>query len=118
MVLVAAWSLVFLGVGHMICTLIFFRTPIIEAFKEGFIDKFNSSDLRRATFWFTIFGPLLTMSGHIAVYAANASDQGLLLIIGYYMLGISFVGVLALPKSPMWIALIISPILIIGGYGY
>lgn len=113
----AAWILLALGIGHTFYGLVWFRVPFSEAFSEGFVNKFKSNESRRSAFWFTIFGPLLTMSGHIAIYAANVSDTGLFLIIGYYLLIISFVGILALPKSPLWIALILSLIFIAVGYG-
>ncbi|NEW05806.1 hypothetical protein GK047_07210 [Paenibacillus sp. SYP-B3998] len=116
--MVAAWILLALGIGHIIYGLIWFKVPFKEAFCEGFINKFKSNESRRSAFWFTIFGPLLTMSGHIAIYAANMSDMGLFSIIGYYLFIISFFGVLALPKSPLWVALILSLIFIAIGYGW
>ena len=114
----AAWVLLALGIGHILYGLVWFRKPFSEAFSEGFVNKFKSNESRRSAFWFTIFGPLLTMCGHISINAANASDTGLFLIIGYYMPIISFVGILALPKSPLWIALILSLIFIAVGYGW
>ncbi|MGO4273606.1 DUF6463 family protein [Paenibacillus sp. TAF58] len=114
----AACILLALGIGHIIYGLVWFRKPLSEAFSEGFVNKFKSNESRRSAFWFTIFGPLLTASGHIAIYAANVADRGLILIIGYYLLIISIVGILALPKSPFWVGLILSLIFIAAGYGW
>lgn len=95
-----------------------FRKPLTAAFNDGFVGKFASDDSRRMAFWFFIFSPVLAMVGHLALYAAYSANLGLLKIIGLYLLITFVVGVLALPKSPFWAALLIAPILIAGGYGW
>lgn len=118
MLLAAAWMLFILGIGHLILGLIWFKKPVLEACGEGFIGKFMGIDTRRLAFWFVIFGPLLAMSGHVSIHAASSADQNLLKILGFYMLAISLTGVLALPKSPFWVVLFLSPVFIAGGYGW
>ncbi len=63
-------------------------------------------------------GPLLVMGRHVAVHAAQSHDLALLRILGWYMLSIAVCGVLALPKSPFWAALLLSPVFLAGGYGW
>lgn len=118
MLLAASWILLALGIGHIVYGLVWFKSPIKEAVSEGFIGRFMKVESRRLAFWFIIFGPLLAMGGHVALYAANANDLGLIRIIGFYLLGISTVGVLALPRSPFWAAVLLSPIFIAAGYGW
>lgn len=114
----AAWILLALGIGHFLYGLVWFRVPFSEVFSEGFINKFKSNESRRSAFWFTIFGPLLIMCGHTSLHLAIAGDRGLFLIMGYYLLIISLIGVLALPKSPFWLALIGSLVFVAAGYGW
>lgn len=114
----AAWILFALGIGHILYGLIWYRVPFSEIFSEGFVNKFNSKESRRSAFWFTIFGALLTMIGHIAIYAAHVSDTDLFIIIGCYLFITSFIGILALPKSPFWAALILSLTFIVIGNGW
>jgi hypothetical protein len=118
MLLAAAWMLFALGIGHIVFGLVRFKVPIKEAMEEGFVGKFMGCDTRRLAFWFIAFGPLLAFGGHVALHAVNAADYGLVKIIGFYLLGVSFVGVLALPKSPMWAGLLLALFLIAGGYGW
>lgn len=118
MVVAAAWILFALGVAHIALGLVWFRQPVVDAIGEGFVGKFKKIDSRRLAFWFIIFGPLLMMGGHVAVHAAASSNFDLLKILGFYIFAISLIGVLALPKSPFWAALLLSPIFIAGGYGW
>ena len=118
MIIAAAWALLVLGMCHTLLGLVKFRQPIKEAIHDGFIGQFRLADSRRLAFWFTIFGPLLVMGGQVALHAAHASDLELLKLIGFYMLAVSVMGALALPKSPFWIALILCPVFIAGGYGW
>ncbi len=117
MSLVVAWALFVLGIGHIEYGLIKFKAPLFEAASAGFIGQFMASELRRTAFWFVIFGPLLMLAGHTAIHAVAVSDLALLKILGAYALIISVIGVAAFPKSPFWVALLLSPLLIAAGYG-
>jgi hypothetical protein len=110
--------LAFLGVAHILTGLVWFRQPIGDALKEGGIGKFQGIDSRRLAFWFTIFGVLVAGVAHIAIMAAMSANLELLKIIGFYVLGLSAIGVIATPKSPFWIVLVLSPLLIGAGYGW
>jgi hypothetical protein len=118
MVLATAWSVLALGIIHCLVGLVWFKSSFAEAASEGFIGRFQGLEPRRLAFWFTIFGPLLIMTGHVAIYAAAESNHSLLRITGCYLLFISVVGVSALPKSPFWATLCLSPVLIAAGNGW
>jgi Family of unknown function (DUF6463) len=113
-----AWFVFALGVVHIVFGLVRFRAPLAEIIAAGFVDQFKHSELRRTAFWFLIFGPLVMLAGHVGVRAVAMGDLGLLRILGFYMLAIGLVGVLAFPKSPFWGALIASPLLLAVGYGW
>ncbi|MES2070596.1 MAG: DUF6463 family protein [Pseudomonadota bacterium] len=120
MVVIAAWVLLFLGVVHTILGFIWFKQTFKEAWLEGLIGKFGleTLEIRRLAFWFTIVGPLMIMGGNIAIHAGQVGDHALLKIIGFYLFFIAIIGVLALPKSPFWAAMLLCPIFIAGGYGW
>ena len=118
MAVVAAWILVVLGVGHTVVGLVWFKKPLTEAIRAGFVGQFVGYPDRIRAFWFMIFGPLLVMGGHMAVHAAKAADRELLKIIAFYLLSISAVGSLAQPASPFWVGLVSALILIGAGYGW
>jgi hypothetical protein len=118
MIVFAAWAVALLGVSHTIMGLVWFRKPIAAALKEGGVGKFQGIDSRRVAFWFTIFGPALLALGHVAILAAGRGDLVTLRTIGCYLLVLSVIGVLALPKSGFWGALVLAPILIGAGYGW
>jgi hypothetical protein len=111
------WALFVLGIGHIVYGLIKFRAPLARAVASGFIGKFGVSDERRCAFWFIMFGPLLMLAGQVAVHAASVGDAYLIRVIGAYLVGICVVGVLALPKSPFLLSLVISSLLLALGYG-
>ena len=58
------------------------------------------------------------MGVQIALHAARAGDLELLRMLGFYLLAIALVGVLALPKSPFWAALLLGPVFIGAGFGW
>ena len=115
---VAAWILVVLGVGHTVVGLVWFKKPLAEAMRAGFVGQLMGYPDRLTAFWFMIFGPLLVMAGHMAVHAANAADRQLVKIIGFYLLAISAVGSLAEPASPFWVGLVSALVFIGAGYGW
>ena len=56
MVIIAAWVLVVLGLGHAVVGVIVFKKPLVEALHAGFVGQFEHYPDRRAAFWFMIFG--------------------------------------------------------------
>ncbi len=112
-----AWFMFLLGVVHIIFGLVRFKGPVLDAVSAGFVGKFMAPEVRRTAFWFLIFGPLLMLAGHVAIYAVSHSDPGLLKLLGLYAFAVAVLGVAAFPKSPFWAPLMASPVLIAAGYG-
>ena len=112
-----AWFMFALGVAHILYGLVKFKVAVAEAISAGFIGQFKAPEARRTAFWFLIFGPMLMLAGHVGVHAVAAGDLPLLKILGIYASITSLIGVAALPKSPFWVALIASPLLVAAGYG-
>lgn len=110
--------LIVLGVLHVIFGLIQFKAQLRETIAEGFVGCFMRSDTRRLAFWFILVGPLLTLIGQVALRAIQTSDTGLLLTIGLYLAGTAAVGVLAFPKSPLWVLVPPAAIFIGAGVGW
>jgi Family of unknown function (DUF6463) len=118
MVIIVAWILVMLGLGHMAVGIVMFKKPLVAAVRAGFVGQFMGHPDRRAAFWFMIFGPLVVIVRHLAIHAGNTADAGLLKIIGFYLLTVALVGSLAMPKSPFWVGLLSSAAFIATGYGW
>jgi uncharacterized membrane protein HdeD (DUF308 family) len=114
---IVAWAQLTLGVIHIVFGIIRFKAPLADAVSAGFIGQFQVPEARRTAFWFLMCGPLLILSGHIAVHAVTVNDLALLRIVGIYTLLSSIVGVVAFPKSPFWCSIVLSPLLIAAGYG-
>jgi hypothetical protein len=83
----------------------------------GVVGQFGAPEERRSAFWFVMFGPLLMLAGQIAVHAAEAGDSYIIRVIGAYLLGITSVGVFALPKSSFVVGLLLSAMPLALGYG-
>jgi len=118
MVIIAAWILVVLGLGHTAVGVVLFKKPLTEALHAGFVGQFEHYPERRAAFWFVIFGPLLVMGAHLAIHAVKTADAGLLKIIGFYLFAVAAVGSLAMPQSPFWVGVVASLVFIGAGYGW
>jgi hypothetical protein len=119
MVIIAAWTLVVLRLGHTAVEGVLFKKPLADAMRAGFVGQFEHSPDRRAAFWFMIFGPLLIMGGgRLAIRAVKSADAGLLKIMGFYLLAVAALGSLAMQQSPFWVGLIVSLFFVSAGYGW
>jgi uncharacterized membrane protein HdeD (DUF308 family) len=114
---IVAWVLLALGITHIAYGLVKFKVPLAEALAGGIIGQFKAPEIRRTAFWFLMCGPLLILSGHVAVHAVAVGDLALLKVVGIYTLVSSAIGVAVFPKSPFWASLLLSPLLIAAGYG-
>ena len=112
-----SWTLFALGVAHIAFGLVRFQTALIEACRAGFAGQFKAPEVRRSAFWFLMCGPLLMLTGQVAVHAVAMSDLWLLKVIGAYLLVTCGIGVAAFPKSPLWAPLLLSPLFMLAGYG-
>lgn len=114
---IVAWTLFTLGVLHIPFGIIKFKTAFAAAVGGGFVDQFRAHEDRRAALWFTMLGPLFMLAGQAAVHAVAVGDLALLKMVGIYVLLISTICVVAVPKSGFWATLLISPLIIAAGYG-
>jgi uncharacterized membrane protein YidH (DUF202 family) len=112
-----AWLLFALGICHVGYALVKFRAPLLEGLSAGVVGQFGSPEIRRTAFWFAMFGPLLMLAGQVAVHAAAMGDLGLYRLVGLYLLVVSVVGVIVIPKSPFLAGLLISALIVAAGYG-
>lgn len=112
-----AWLLLALGFAHIGYAFIKFRAPLLAGIAAGITGQFGAPEERRTAFWFLMFGPLLVFAGHVAVLAASSGDLALYRLVGFYLLGISALGLLALPKSPFLAGVIISALMLAAGFG-
>jgi Family of unknown function (DUF6463) len=113
-----AWILFGMGALHIVFGLFRFKEPLKAALSAGFFGKFQAYEPRRTAFWFMVAGPLLMLSGHLAIRAVAAGDIEVLKIIGLYLFFMSVIGVAAIPKSPILGSLILSVFLLAAGFGF
>ena len=118
MLLIAAQSLIALGVLHVVFGLIRFRAPVREAIAEGFIGRFMKNDTSRLAFWFILVGPLLSLIGQLSLRAIELGDMSSIRTIGLYLFGAAAIGVIAFPKSPLWALVPPSAIFMAAGFGW
>jgi len=90
------------GIGHIVTGLVIFREQLAAIFRDGFVDAVLPHYDRRAAFWFILFGAMVVMTGHVIVHAVARGDGQLLKVVGWYLLGISSIGTLAMTRSPSW----------------
>lgn len=116
--IVVAWALFVLGVAHIVFGVVRFKVPLRDAWAAGFVGKFTAPEARRTAFWFLMSGPLLMALGQVSVHAVHGSDLWLLKLVGCYLLFSGGLGVMAFPKSPLWVPLLLSPFFLAGGVGW
>lgn len=114
---IVAWTLFALGVLHIPFGIFKFKTAFAAAVDSGFVDQFSAHEDRRTALWFTMLGPLFMLAGQTAIHAVAVGDLALLKIVGIYVLMISIICVIAVPKSGFWATLLVSPLIIAAGYG-
>ena len=114
----AAWFMFLLGIGHIVFGLVRYKGPVADAVSAGFVGKFATPEVRRTAFWFLIFGPLLMLAGQVGIHAVAHSDLALLRLLGIYAFVTAVLGAAAFPKSPFWVPLLVSPVLVAAGYGW
>ncbi len=113
-----AWSLFILGIAHIAYGLLKFKKPLSDALSEGFYNRFEPFDDRKLAFWFVLFGLMLMLAGHAAIHAVTVNDLNIVKIISYYAGVISLIGLIAFPKSPFSVSIVIAILLIAVGYGF
>jgi len=110
-----------IGIGHMLVGLILFRAPVAAILRDGVFDAVAPHVVRDgvtpycdrlAAFWFLLMGPLLLMIARIAGHAAARRDGEMLAIVGWNLLAIGAVGVVAMPTSGFWSLLALGPLLV------
>lgn len=114
---VLAWALVALGVAHLGFGVIRYRRPLKAAVAGGFLGQFALAEDRRTAFWFLMCGPLLMLIGHLAVRAVAQGQTETLTLVGLYALPAAVLGVAAFPRSPLWVLLLLSLLLLAAGQG-
>jgi hypothetical protein len=112
-----SWALFVLGIGHVLYGAAKFRGPLMAGLSAGFVGQFSAPETRRTAFWFVLVGPLLMLAGQVAIHAVAVDDLPLLRLVAAYLLAVSVVGVAALPRSPFVVALLLSALLLVAGYG-
>ena len=111
-----SWSLLILGAVHVLYGFVKFRAPLLAGVSAGFVGQFGAPEIRRTALWFVLFGPLLMMGGHVCVHAAAIGDYETIRLVGIYLLFVSCVGIVALPKSPFIAGLLLSVLLVAVGF--
>ena len=100
------------GIGHVITGLVIFRPQLTAILNDGVINAVLPHFDRRAALWFILFGIMAAMAGHLLVHAASVGDPTIVKIIGWYLLGVSSVGTLTQTRSPSWLLVFLSLILL------
>ncbi|MCR5883821.1 DUF6463 family protein [Rhizobacter sp. J219] len=108
----SAWALLVLGIIHIVFGVLRFKEPLLGALSGGFFGQFAEPELRRTAFWFLMCGVTLVLAGHLAIRAVAAGDLKALRVMGTYLLASSVVGIAAFPRSPLWMALVLSLLLL------
>lgn len=111
MLRVAGYSLVVLGISHTVVAFVLYRQELARWFGQGLLSGAQLQGDRLPALWFLIFSATLFLLGQLVFYAAKAGDQKLLHLVAWYTLGIGALGIVALPKSPFWAAIVIAGLL-------
>lgn len=115
---VSSWALVTLGVAHIAFGIVKYRVPFRQALFSGFVGQFAAPEVRRSAFWFVMFGIPLLLAGHVAVHAVGHGDLALLELVANYVAASSLIGVVAFPKSPFALSLIVAVMLVLASHGF
>ncbi len=100
------------GIGHVVTGLVIFRPQLRAILNDGVINAVLPHFDRRAALWFILFGIMVAMTGHLLVHAAQVDDPTIVKIVGWYLLGVSSVGTLTQTRSPSWLLVVLSLILL------
>ena len=116
MIRVLGWVLFLGGLGHIATGYVVFREQLSAIFRAGFVNAVLPHFDRRAAFWFILFGVMVSMSGHIVLEAGASGNASVLKVVGWYLLGVSIVGTLAMTRSPSRFLIPISCLLLWSAY--
>jgi hypothetical protein len=113
---VVGYLLMAVGVAHAVTGIVKYHAPLAAMLQEGFVDAVRPHLDRLLAFWFMLFSAILFLAGHVTLHAASSGNAYLARLAGWYLLGIGALGVLAIPMSPFWIAVVLAPVLLWSGY--
>jgi hypothetical protein len=100
------------GFGHVITGLVIFRPQLKAILNDGVVNAILPHFDRRAALWFILTGVMVAMTGHLLIHAAATGDLEAVRIAGWYLLGVSSVGTLTQTRSPSWVLVVLSLLLL------
>lgn len=98
-------TLVAIGLLHTVFGVVAFRSVWEALFQEGLLNTVNRQPLREAAYWFLFFGFVLLLLGALIDWC-EAQQSRLPAFLGWGLLAMTLVGVVVMPISGMWLALI------------
>ena len=108
--------LMLLGAVHAVWGIAVYHDPLAEIARAGVFDTVGDGIFKttgdrgaRATaLWFMVFAPLVALIGYLVEAAIRARDGRALKVAAWAVLGFGLALLVAVPRSPLWLALPIS----------
>ncbi|UOQ71804.1 DUF6463 family protein [Hymenobacter cellulosilyticus] len=96
-----------LGIGllHTVFAIVVFSPIWAALVREGLLNTVNQQPLREAAYWFLFFGFVVLLLGALIDWC-EAQGSRLPVFLGWGLLAMTIVGVVVMPVSGMWLALI------------
>jgi glucan phosphoethanolaminetransferase (alkaline phosphatase superfamily) len=97
------------AVLHIVVGVFYFKVPFLAIIQDGVVNAVSPNQMqpnfdREAVFWFLLVGVLFFMLGHLAQWAQQKTGV-LPDALGWWLLGMSIVGVVMMPASGFWLIL-------------
>ena len=98
-------TLVAIGAVHTVFGVVVFSPVWAALFHEGVWNTVNQQPLREAAYWFLFFGFVVLLLGALVDWC-EAQQRRLPAFLGWGLLAMTLGGVVVMPVSGMWLALV------------
>ena len=102
------------GMLHSVIGIALGKDFLWAILKDGLWNTVDKDIYRELAFWFLICGVFIIILGHVLHYYIKNEQKPAPLFVGYYLLGLSVIGCIAMPVSGFWLFIPQAGIILFG----
>ena len=91
------------GILHSVVGIVLNKDYFRAILKDGLFNAVENNVHRELAFWFLVCGVIIILLGHVLHHYIKKEQKPAPFFVGYYLLGLSVIGCIAVPVSGFWL---------------